>query len=30
MTCEEFHARAVTGVQTAGGFFEGTPHGGQR
>jgi GMP reductase len=30
MTCEEFHARAVAGVQTAGGFYEGTPHGGQR
>jgi IMP dehydrogenase len=26
----EFHDKAVVGVQTAGGFHEGTPHGGQR
>jgi IMP dehydrogenase len=25
--CEEFHGKAEVGVQTAGGFFEGTPHG---
>jgi IMP dehydrogenase len=28
--CDEFQSRAVVGVQTAGGFHEGTPHGGQR
>jgi len=28
--CEAFHEKAVVGVQTAGGFLEGTPHGGQR
>ncbi len=28
--CEEFFQKAVVGVQTHGGFFEGTPHGGQR
>jgi IMP dehydrogenase len=28
--CDEFHEKAVVGVQTAGGFYEGTPHGGQR
>jgi IMP dehydrogenase len=28
--CEEFHQRAVVGVQTVGGFTEGTPHGGTR
>jgi IMP dehydrogenase len=28
--CGEFAERAVVGVQTAGGFYEGTPHGGQR
>ena len=27
--CEEFHGKAVVGVQTAGGFLEGTPHGAQ-
>ena len=26
----EFHDKAVVGVQTTGGFHEGTPHGGQR
>ena len=26
----EFHAKAAVGVQTAGGFYEGTPHGGRR
>lgn len=30
MRCEEFYARAAVGVQTAGGFYEGTPHGGER
>jgi IMP dehydrogenase len=29
-SCDEFQSRAVVGVQTAGGFHEGTPHGGQR
>jgi IMP dehydrogenase len=28
--CEEFYEKAVVGVQTAGGFYEGTPHGGSR
>jgi IMP dehydrogenase len=28
--CEEFHDKATVGVQTAGGFVEGTPHGGNR
>lgn len=28
--CDDFHARAAVGVQTAGGFHEGTPHGGER
>jgi IMP dehydrogenase len=28
--CAEFHERARVGVQTIGGFFEGTPHGGSR
>jgi IMP dehydrogenase len=28
--CEDFFARAAVGVQTAGGFHEGTPHGGER
>jgi len=27
---QEFHDKAVVGVQTAGGFHEGTPHGGRR
>lgn len=27
MTCKEYHERAVIGVQTPGGFHEGTPHG---
>jgi IMP dehydrogenase len=27
---DDFHARATVGVQTAGGFHEGTPHGGER
>jgi IMP dehydrogenase len=27
--CEQFQEKAVVGVQTAGGFYEGTPHGGQ-
>jgi IMP dehydrogenase len=27
---QDFHAKAVVGVQTAGGFYEGTPHGGHR
>ena len=26
-TCEEFHDRAVVGIQTTSGFTEGTPHG---
>ena len=26
----EFHEKAVVGVQTAAGFYEGTPHGGNR
>ncbi len=25
--CQEFHSKAVIGIQTAGGFHEGTPHG---
>jgi len=25
--CQEFHRKAVIGIQTAGGFHEGTPHG---
>jgi IMP dehydrogenase len=29
-SCETFFEQAVVGVQTAGGFFEGTPHGGER
>jgi IMP dehydrogenase len=29
-SCQDFHERAAVGVQTAGGFYEGTPHGGQR
>jgi IMP dehydrogenase len=28
--CDQFVAQAVVGVQTAGGFDEGTPHGGER
>jgi IMP dehydrogenase len=28
--CEDFFERSVVGVQTAGGFYEGTPHGGER
>jgi IMP dehydrogenase len=28
--CEQFLAQAVVGVQTAGGYHEGTPHGGER
>ena len=28
--CDQFVAQAVVGVQTAGGFHEGTPHGGER
>jgi IMP dehydrogenase len=28
--CDEFADKARVGVQTAGGFYEGTPHGGQR
>jgi len=27
--CEEFQEKVVVGVQTAGGFYEGTPHGGR-
>ena len=27
--CEEFQDKVVVGVQTAGGYFEGTPHGGR-
>ncbi len=27
---EEFHDKAIVGVQTSGGFDEGTPHGGHR
>jgi IMP dehydrogenase len=27
---QDFHSKAVVGVQTAGGFYEGTPHGGHR
>ena len=29
-SCDDFHARAVIGVQTAGGFGEGKPHGAVR
>jgi IMP dehydrogenase len=27
---QDFQAKAVVGVQTGGGFYEGTPHGGHR